>query len=90
MENRPLIAVELQRHVRRLVDADLILVGDGEALAEALAGVGQGTSAGSDQIRTRHLEQFILTLEGLIDTGDLAAAEAATALSEARRALRQI
>ena len=89
MDSRPLIAVELQRHVRRLLDADLILVRDGEALTEALVGVGQGTSTGSDPVRTRHLEQFILTLEGLIDTGDLPASEASPVLSEARRALRQ-
>ena len=87
MNSRPLLVLDLQRHVRRLLDADLILIGDSDALTEALAGVGQGTSAGNEQLRARYLEQFIQTLETLVASGDLVAAEALPALSEARRAL---
>ena len=87
MNSRPLLVLDLQRHVRQLLDADLILVGDSEALTEALTGVGQGISSGNEQLRTRHLEQFIHTLEALVASGDLVAAEAYPALTEARRAL---
>jgi hypothetical protein len=86
MSERPLV-LELQRHVRRLQDADLILITDGDALTAALVGVGCGTSTGDEPARTRHLEQFIRTLEALVEAGDLPPAEAVSALAEARLAL---
>jgi hypothetical protein len=86
MTDRPLTTIELQRHVRRLVDADLILVGDGEALTAALVGVGCGASTGNEPERSRHLEQFIQTLEALVEAGDLPLTEADPALSIARKA----
>lgn len=72
--------------VCRLMDADLILAADGEALNTALVGAWGAAAGHNEQSRALHLEQFIRTLEVLVANGDLVAAEVLPALTEAQRA----
>jgi hypothetical protein len=69
---------DLRRCVERWVDADLLLVGDGEALLDA---------ASDRPGAPTQLEYLRWVIEGLVAEGALSAAEAAPALCVIGRAL---
>src|SRR5437773_1626236 len=80
--------VHLCRMVERLLDADLILAQDGEALLEAVAAACRSHGDGDIEAVCRHTARLLRALETLITSRELDAEDGRPALAAARQILR--
>jgi hypothetical protein len=73
--------------VQRLLDADLLLVEEGEALLAEIAAADRAVAGGNETAVRRHLRRFVRTLEALMGSQMLDVAGGRAALGAARRML---
>jgi hypothetical protein len=77
----------LFRLVEGLIDADLLLFDDGEALLAEIEVAGRALEEGDAAAVARHLARFIRTMTALMQSGLLEEAHGRAALEGARRML---